>query len=306
MKTMQEMRSLMLVLQEFYTDVRLLDQNTLQQIPAGASADGNCRDLCYACRHRDRLPRCCAAQKALATQQEQCRLEYYAPDVVQVTARYYEIDSKPYVLELVKRFPGGSVLDLEDSEQLMSALSGYRTKLYRDALTGAYNRRYYEDSVRSLLGPAGVAIMDLDDFKLYNDTYGHPVGDLVLKTAARVILGCLQPTDTLIRYGGDEFLLYLPGVTADVLAHRLEQIRARVHETPVPGYPQLRPSVSIGGVIQTQADPIEAAVKQADRWMYQAKAQKNTVVVADLGGEPCFSGREQLPQPTPLETPATP
>ena len=67
-------------------------------------------------------------------------------------------------------------MEMEDGAQLITELSGYNTKLYHDALTGVYNRRYYEDAVRSMIGPAGVAVMDLDDFKVYNDTYGHHAG----------------------------------------------------------------------------------------------------------------------------------
>ena len=209
-------------------------------------------------------------------------------------ARYYEVDGKPYVLEMIKRTHGTSVLDMEDSEHFISSIPGYATKLYRDALTGVYNRRYYEETVSSLIGPAGVAVMDLDDFKIYNDTYGHHAGDLVLETVARVIRNCIRQTDTLIRFGGDEFLLLLPGIPVEKLPEKLEQIRSSVHEAQVPGYTHLRPSVSIGGVLQTLADPIEAVVRRADLLMYQAKNRKNMVVTEDSARDGALSaaGRE--------------
>ena len=280
MKTMQEIRALMEALREIYTDVRLLDAEAIGRIQEGAPTDPCGEELCYACRHKEHMSRHCAAKQALRTRSEQCRLEFFDPDIAQVIARYYEIDGRPYVLELIKRTQGTAVLDLEDSERFISSIPGFSTKLYRDALTGAYNRRYYEETISNLIGPAGVAVMDLDDFKIYNDTYGHHAGDLVLETAARVIRGCIRKTDTLIRYGGDEFLLILPGMPAEKLSEKLEQIRSSVHEAQVPGYAHLRPSVSIGGVMQTLADPIEMAVRQADQLMYQAKNRKNAVVVA--------------------------
>ena len=294
MKTMQEVQALIGSLREIYTDVRLLDEATIGRIREGAATDPCGEDLCYACRHRDHLSRHCAAKQALRTRSEQCRLEYFDPDIAQIIARYYEIDGKPYVLELIKRTHGTAVLDMEDSERFISSIPGYGTKLYRDALTGVYNRRYYEETVASLIGPAGVAVMDLDDFKIYNDTYGHHAGDLVLETVARVIRSCIRQTDTLIRYGGDEFLLLLPGIPAEKLAGKLEQIRRSVHDAQVPGYAHLRPSVSIGGVIQTIADPIESAVRVADHLMYQAKNRKNAVVVD--GPQTDSASLNQLPQ----------
>lgn len=100
-------------------------------------------------------------------------------------------------------------------EALVAKVRGYNEELYLDALTGAYNRRYYEDRIRKVKSHAGVAMIDLDDFKLYNDTLGHKVGDLVLRTVAEVIRSCIRKTDILIRYGGDEFILTWLSRTGD-------------------------------------------------------------------------------------------
>ena len=66
--------------------------------------------------------------------------------------------------------------------------------------------------------------MDVDDFKICNDTYGHYAGDMALKTVANTIQSCIRKSDLLIRYGGDEFLLVLPGIPGDFLQAKLEQI----------------------------------------------------------------------------------
>lgn len=168
-------------------------------------------------------------------------------------------------------------------EALLEKEKTFNTKLYHDALTGAYNRRYYDEVVCSSIGPAGVAVMDLDDFKICNDTYGHHAGDMALETAAEAIRACIRKNDLLIRYGGDEFVLILTGIPSDSLKPKLEKIRARVQDTPVPGYPHLRLSLSIGGTMQSLTDSMETAMRCADRLMYQAKQHKNAVV-ADTAG----------------------
>lgn len=283
-------------LREFYTDVRLMDEHTLDQIQEGARTNPNGEVLCYACRHKARMSRHCAAKAALQTKSEQCRLEYFEPDIAHITARYYEVDGRPYVLEMVKRTIGRDIMDPEDSERLMSEVSGYSTKLYHDVLTGTYNRRYYEDVVRSMIGPSGVVIMDLDDFKVYNDTYGHHAGDIALEATANAIRSCIRQSDTLVRFGGDEFLLVLPRIPADFLYKKLEQIRACVQETTVPGYAHLHLSISTGGVLQTLTDPMEAAVRRADKLMYQAKNRKNAVVVERADAAQPLTSREERAQ----------
>ena len=167
----------------------------------------------------------------------------------------------------------------ETAEQHAAREQKLKEELYRDPLTGAYNRRYYEEVVRKTIGPAGVALLDVDDFKICNDTYGHYAGDMALETAANAIRSCIRESDLLIRYGGDEFLLVLPGIPGDILQTKLEQIRTAAQMASVPGYSHFRLSLSIGGTMQAITDPMENAVRRADRLMYQAKCRKNAVTV---------------------------
>lgn len=167
----------------------------------------------------------------------------------------------------------------ETTEQRAAHDQKLKEELYKDPLTGAYNRRYYEEVIRKSIGPAGIALMDVDDFKICNDTYGHYAGDLALKAAANAIRSCIRSSDLLIRYGGDEFLLVLPGIPSDILQGKLEQICTAARNAAVPGYPHFRVSLSIGGTMQTLTDPVEGIVRRADWLMYQAKGRKNAVMV---------------------------
>ena len=213
---------------------------------------------------------------------QKTRLEYIDSRVCQKISRYVEIDGQPHVVEIL------NVLDVttESSEnarvQLTAKVRGYDEELYLDALTGAYNRRYYENRIRKVRGHAGVAMIDLDDFKLYNDTCGHNAGDLVLNTVVGIIRGCIRKTDILIRYGGDEFLLILQDVDEEIFSKKLKQIRDMVCEAKVPGYARLRLTVSIGGVLADN-ETIESAVARADGLMYQAKNRKNMIVTEKSG-----------------------
>ena len=167
----------------------------------------------------------------------------------------------------------------ETTEQRAAHDQKLKEELYKDPLTGAYNRRYYEKVIRKSIGPAGIALMDVDDFKICNDTYGHYAGDMALKTVANTIQSCIRASDLLIRYGGDEFLLVLSGIPGDFLQTKLEQIRTAAQMASVPGYSHFRLSLSIGGTMQAITDPMENAVRRADRLMYQAKCRKNAVTV---------------------------
>lgn len=142
---------------------------------------------------------------------------------------------------------------------------------YRDALTGTYRRLYLESFQSNLESADAVAIVDVDLFKQINDTYGHPVGDEALKTIANTIRSGIRGSDTLIRYGGDEFLLIFSKIGEEVFYERLKQLRRAVQETKLPDYPEVKLGVSLGGVYRVH--PLSEAIRQADLRMYENKAK---------------------------------
>ena len=215
--------------------------------------------------------------RAATTKEEKGKLEIVNGKIYQVIARYIEVDEKPYVLELIRCLDGDWSIGEINHERLIDMFVHYNDRLYRDAVTDAYNRRYYEDEMKNKKKNAGVALIDLDDFKLHNDIYGHQAGDMALYTVVDIIWKNIRKTDKLIRFGGDEFLLVMPEVTEEVFSQKLQLIQESIYNTNVPGYPNLRLSISAGGVL-TEGGSIEEAVNRADKLMYQAKATKNKVV----------------------------
>lgn len=146
-----------------------------------------------------------------------------------------------------------------------------------DALTGVYNRNYYEKNIRGTSLQGFVAMLDLDNLKLCNDHFGHSAGDSVLKKLAEVIKAELRSGDRLIRFGGDEFLLLAQDCPDDEFAQLLLRIQTKVSEAAVPDFPGLSLSVSIGGTRVAGSSSSEA-VMRADQMMYMAKAHKNLVI----------------------------
>ena len=273
MITMQEMEKELAIYRKNFTAVRLISEaDILRTIEARkynpASRACPCRDgrmTSQGCRN-------CIVLRAYIEKCKKIKLEYDDPNVYQVTARYLHVEGGRYVLELVQKLD-----DAESGEKLANRLASYEDKLYHDALTGALNRRYYEEHMCKTVYEAGIAMIDVDNFKLYNDVFGHRAGDVVLETMAQSVKLHTASGDLLVRLGGDEFLLVMPGIPADRLYSRLLQVCEAVHNTPVPGYTNLQISISIGGVMGN-GRLLETAVEQADQLMYQAKTRTNMVM----------------------------
>ena len=279
--TGQQAEERMLQYEKVFSVVRLLDAETILNAAKGKNQNISA-EPCRCFDFWETGKRCsnCVSLKALKEKNKKTKLEFRENNVYQVTAHYVEVDGKPKVMELIQYLDEADIVDIDGSERLFTKLNGFQDELYRDVLTGIYNRRYYEDQLRKQILPAGIAMIDLDDFKLYNDTCGHNAGDLALTTVAGVIRGMIRrTTDILIRYGGDELLLVMPGVKEEDFTQKLRQIQNEVHSKEVPGFSRLQLSVSIGGVL-SEEHKIENAVEMADKLMYRAKNHKNAVVTA--------------------------
>ena len=184
---------------------------------------------------------------------------------------------------------GIRLLELEDT--LVQAREAMRFKATHDALTGVWNRgtileTLERETLRSRREGTslGVIIGDLDHFKLVNDTYGHLIGDWVLRETVTRMQACVRPYDAVGRFGGEEFLILLPGCDSAAAAERTDQIRAAIAHPPMEtDSGPLKITMSLGGVA-TGNWPDETPnqlLQMADAALYRAKEEgRNRVVMA--------------------------
>ena len=281
--TRQQAEDEMQLFKKVFTVVRLLDGEHLEQMHKRCKLD--CKDEkekseCYEIWNKDHPCENCTSLQTLYQRTQKTKLEFIEDELYQVTSRYIKVDGRDCVMELVKYMDMDTLVDSSGCEKLVNQLIEYDQRLYKDALTGVYNRRYFEEQIKKKNENAGVAVIDMDDFKLCNDTLGHSVGDAALRTMVKTVKHCIRKTDILIRYGGDEFILILENIKKENFFNKLVQIQSDIHAANVPGFPKLQLSVSIGGVISSK-ETVEHAVMQADKLMYQAKEHKNMVVTED-------------------------
>lgn len=266
------------MLEKVFDVVRFLEGDFFEQMqddPRIGVKIGMCQ--CYDFWKKNKPCENCTSMKAYAEKKQKTKLEFLDPDVFLVISRYLEIDDEACVMELVKHLENDTLIDTDGRDKLVGKLKGYQDKLYIDPVTGVYNRRYFEDEIRNMQNSAGVAMIDLDDFKLYNDIYGHDMGDQVLCIVADVIKNCIRKTDKLIRYGGDEFLLILSDMVRGTLRGKLLQIQEAIENATIPNCSRLKLTASIGGVISEDGQ-IDEAIAKADQLMYKAKDHKAQVI----------------------------
>lgn len=271
--TMESVQKDIQCLRKVFSIVRLVkaappeDRDTADGSGLSACDDDSRRSACEFCAPQTH-------QSAFTDKGMHLHFKVIDGKMYQIFAKPLTIEGVPYVLEMLKHIDNTDLFLAEGYDQLMS----FSQQLYIDALTGAYNRRFWEDKMKSFSGVAGIALIDLDDLKLYNDTFGHSAGDAALKALVQITKKGIRSTDKLIRYGGDEFLLIMPNVSSSIFAEKLRTIQERIHEADFPEFPGLKISASIGGAMLYNGS-IEEVVSRADKLMYYAKSYKNTVAM---------------------------
>lgn len=177
--------------------------------------------------------------------------------------RPLKVEGEPHVLLMVR--------PIDEQEAAEEDL------VYTDVLTNVHNRRYYEEKFRNARMNAGVAMIDLDDFRVFNDTCGRHAGDLALGAVATAIRGSIRSTDELVRYGCDKFVAVMPNIPSDDFARRLRHVSDAVHSAIIPGHERVSLTACVGGV-RIHGETVDEGVGRAVQLLSRAKAKAGTVV----------------------------
>lgn len=212
----------------------------------------------------DRCP--CLRQSSLEALTDSDEVsEQLLNDGVEYRARLrpLKVEGEPHVLMMVR--------PIDEQEAAEEDL------VYTDVLTSVRNRRYYEEKLRSARMKAGVAVIDLDDFRVFNDTCGRHAGDLALGAVATAIRSGIRSTDELVRYGCDKFVVVMPNIPSDDFTRRLHQVSDAVRSTIVPGHERVSLTACVGGV-RINGETVDEGVGRAVQLLSRAKAKAGTVV----------------------------
>lgn len=198
-----EIRQTISKLTQVFDVVRLVDITDNEIVRSGCKPGNEeminaCRgDKCYAIWGKTQRCKNCVSSKAFEKRGQVSKLEFADDSIFQIISKYVEISGKPYVLEMIYKDNDGVLLGAYGKTDFMDNIVNYNRQLYHDALTGAYNRRYYEEQAKSMRYIDAVAMLDANNFKGINDHYGHAAGDCLLKAVCESIKECIRSSDIL-------------------------------------------------------------------------------------------------------------
>jgi len=197
-------------------------------------------------------------------------------------------DGAEHLNELALSFSGHVALALVNL-RLNETL---REQAVRDGLTGVFNRRFMEESLareiakaKRSLSPVSVVMLDLDHFKMFNDDFGHEAGDILLQKLAALLQSSFREADVVCRYGGEEFVLMLPGASLDYARMRTEEIQESLRSMTVQYRGRFLRALTISAGLATLPDhglTGEELLKAADTALYRAKNEgRDRLVIAE-------------------------
>lgn len=276
--TAAQANSLMQYFKKMFTVVRLVEPKICMQYAIDSL--GKIIEKPYQCytvwNKKDRCSNCISSIVA-HTHKPKTKLEFINNELYNVSASYLLVDGAPYILELASYVDHDAMFSLNEKQEVLNTIAAHNRQLYIDPVTGVYNRRYYDNRLRDLNGEYAFAMLDLDNFKQINDSYGHLAGDAALAAAANAIKDNVRSGDDVIRYGGDEFFLLLRNMPPENMENKLRKILCAVQSVRLSDYPDLRMTVSIGGAYAK--GKLSQMLRKADMAMYDAKSTRNSIAI---------------------------
>ncbi len=228
----------------------------------------------------------CISMRAYHENATYFKIEYNKDKIYMITAVPHSLDGRRIVIEILKDITNSYVLDFKNDavvDQTIHMLIDNMNKLaFSDSLTGLYNRRYIAEKLPvDLLNTAlssthlSLIMADIDHFKKVNDDYGHVAGDDTLQNVAKLFFGCLKrESDWISRYGGEEFLICMPGADLEAAKKAAQRMRQALEDAvTVFEEKEIRVTASFGiySPESTINESVEELLKHADEKLYQAK-----------------------------------
>ncbi|MCH7476919.1 MAG: diguanylate cyclase, partial [SAR324 cluster bacterium] len=214
----------------------------------------------------------------------------FAERTVAVERGVTDFLAKPYSIFDVRFKIRSLLLSFRKEESLHKTMDQAQRQAFTDGLTKLANRKHFDGFLETQLNysrqtrkPCSIIMLDIDNFKHYNDTHGHQMGDEVLRGVARVLATSVRASDLAARYGGEEFVIVLPETKKDMAAVIAEKMRRAIQETPLPNAKKqplgfLSASFGVATFVE-DADNVEELIKAADDCLYVAKDHGRNLVI---------------------------
>lgn len=271
------------VVHMLYDQVRLVDPTRKRVIQ-----DGNIKDFAITCFDylgKKKICNQCVSMRAFNKNQTFIKLERTAHEVYMVTAIPVIVEGRTVIIEMLKNITNNIIFQDSDGDNVDTSKGINENAVLlasKDVLTGIYNRRYIQEKLPlDLFGAAlsnhsiAIIMADIDYFKTVNDTYGHLVGDYVLKVFAELLQsGLMRESDWVARYGGEEFLICLPGAKRGTALEVAERMRKSIEEYTIQFEEyefKITASFGICYVVPDTSITMEELIHQADTKLYEAK-----------------------------------
>ena len=280
----QEVIDKMAIFKKMYEQIRLVDPMIKKVISYKDDTVNELTTKCYHFWGRSKFCDNCISIRAFNENKTFMKVEYTPKETYMVTAVPIDISNRRIVIELLKNITDSLILKngTETHSEIYELIESMNKSSLKDALTGIYNRRYINeklpiDVINASLLDKGIALImaDIDFFKKVNDAYGHITGDEVLKDFADTLSGCIQrESDWVSRYGGEEFLICLPGASLERAIEIAEHMRKTVENKMILcGEKTIKLTASFGvcTIKPTPGVSVENLIARADKKLYAAK-----------------------------------
>lgn len=293
MDVLMEIKERLSIFKNLYDVIRLVNPINTTVINHECENLSAKSGFCYDIWKRDKRCENCISKVAYDKNETAIKIEYSEGKVILLTASPLIIKNNKYVVEMIKDVSQSGVVsnvDTDYEESVLGFLNVVKERAVRDELTGVYNKAYInkrlpQDLLRSVRENLSISVVmiDLDYFKSINDTYGHVIGDKVLRDFATIVKGYMrsESMDWIGRYGGEEFILMLNNADENTARNIAERIRKKISDS-VFRYDDIEIRITCSlGIYSSKGKDIKMddVVEMADRNLYKAKASGRNKIV---------------------------